>query len=74
MGQRLSALTALPKLPSSIPSNHMVAHNHLQWGLVPSSGVFEDSDCDLLKKNFAGVCTIGVYTVSHLLTLKSKGT
>jgi hypothetical protein len=74
MGQRLSALTALPELPSSIPSNHMVAHNHLQWGLVPSSGVFEDSDCDLLKKNFAGVCTIGVYTVSHLLTLKSKGT
>jgi hypothetical protein len=26
--QRLGALTALPKV-SSIPSNHMVAHNHL---------------------------------------------
>jgi hypothetical protein len=29
MAQRLRALTALPKVPSSIPSNHMVAHNHL---------------------------------------------
>jgi hypothetical protein len=28
MAQRLRALTALPKLLSSIPSNHMVAHNH----------------------------------------------
>ena len=30
MAQRLRALTALLKVPSSIPSNHMVAHNHLQ--------------------------------------------
>jgi hypothetical protein len=29
MAQRLSALTALPKALSSIPSNHMVTHNHL---------------------------------------------
>ena len=29
MAQRLRALTALPKVLSSIPSNHMVAHNHL---------------------------------------------
>jgi DMSO reductase anchor subunit len=29
MAQRLRALTALPKVPSSIPSNHIVAHNHL---------------------------------------------
>jgi hypothetical protein len=29
MTQRLRAPTALPKLPSSYPSNHMVAHNHL---------------------------------------------
>jgi hypothetical protein len=28
MAQWLRALTALPKVPSSIPSNHMVAHNH----------------------------------------------
>jgi hypothetical protein len=29
MAQWLRALTALPKVPSSNPSNHMVAHNHL---------------------------------------------
>ena len=29
MGQLLRALTALPKVLSSIPSNHIVAHNHL---------------------------------------------
>ena len=28
MAQRLRALTALPEVLSSIPSNHMVAHNH----------------------------------------------
>jgi hypothetical protein len=28
MAQKLRALTALPKVLSSIPSNHMVAHNH----------------------------------------------
>ncbi|CAO2599548.1 hypothetical protein LEMLEM_LOCUS9914 [Lemmus lemmus] len=30
MAQWLRALTGLPKVLSSIPSNHMVAHNHLQ--------------------------------------------
>ena len=29
---------------SSITSNHMVAHNHLSWHLMPSSSVSEDSD------------------------------
>jgi hypothetical protein len=29
MAQRLRELTALPKVLSSNPSNHMVAHNHL---------------------------------------------
>jgi hypothetical protein len=29
MAQWLRALTALPEAPSSIPSNHMVTHNHL---------------------------------------------
>ena len=29
MAQRLRALTALLKVLSSNPSNHMVAHNHL---------------------------------------------
>ena len=28
MAQWLRAVTALPKVPSSNPSNHMVAHNH----------------------------------------------
>ena len=35
MAQRLRALAALPEVLSSIPSNHIVAHNHLQWGLMP---------------------------------------
>jgi hypothetical protein len=30
MAQQLRALTALPKVLSSNPSNHMVAHNHPQ--------------------------------------------
>jgi hypothetical protein len=29
MAQRLRTLTSLPEVLSSIPSNHMVAHNHL---------------------------------------------
>jgi hypothetical protein len=28
VAQQVRALTALPKVLSSIPSNHMVAHNH----------------------------------------------
>jgi hypothetical protein len=39
----LRALTALPEVLSSNPSNHMVAHNNLQWDPMPSSGVSEDS-------------------------------
>jgi hypothetical protein len=30
MAQWLRALTTLPKVPSSNPSNHVVAHNHLK--------------------------------------------
>jgi hypothetical protein len=44
MAQRLRALTALPEVLSSIPSNHMVAHNHMQWNPMPSFAVSEDSD------------------------------
>lgn len=29
---------ALLEVLSSVPSNHLMAHNHLQWDLVPSSG------------------------------------
>jgi hypothetical protein len=43
MAQRLRAPTALLKVLSSNPSNHMVAHNHLLQNLMPSSGVSEDS-------------------------------
>ena len=43
MAQWLRAPTALLKVLSSIPSNHMVAHNHLEWDLKPSSSVSEDS-------------------------------
>jgi hypothetical protein len=39
MAQRLRALTALPEVLSSISSNYIVAHSHLQWDLVPYSGV-----------------------------------
>ena len=43
MAQRVRALTALPEVLSSNPSNHMVSHNHLQWDLMHSSGMSEDS-------------------------------
>jgi hypothetical protein len=41
--QQKKALTALPEVPSLIPSNHMVAPNHLYWDPMSSSGVSEDS-------------------------------
>jgi len=34
MAQRLRALTALPEVRSSIPSNHVVAHNNLGSGAL----------------------------------------
>jgi hypothetical protein len=43
MAQWLRALTAFPEVLSSNPNNHMVAHNHLYWDPMPSSGVSEDS-------------------------------
>jgi hypothetical protein len=61
MVQWLRALTALQKVMSSNPSNHMVAHNHPQCDLMPFSGVSEDSNSVLrynnkinLKKKFSG--------------------
>jgi hypothetical protein len=48
MAQQLRARTTLPEVLSSIPSNHMVAYNHLQWDLMPSSGVSEESDSVLI--------------------------
>jgi hypothetical protein len=37
MAQQSRALSALPEILNSIPSNHMVAHNHLFWNLMPPS-------------------------------------
>jgi hypothetical protein len=42
--QWLRALTALSEILGSIPRNHMVAHNHLKWDPMPSSGVSEESN------------------------------
>ena len=44
MAQWLRALTALPEVLSSIPRNHVVAYNYLQWGLMPFSGMSEESN------------------------------
>jgi hypothetical protein len=51
MGQWLRALTALPKVLSSNPSNHMVAHNHPKRDLMPFSGASEDSYIVLRNNN-----------------------
>jgi hypothetical protein len=57
-GEMAQWLRAFPEVLSSIHSNYMVAHNHLKWDLMPSSGVSEDSNSGLihvkqinLKKN-----------------------
>ena len=39
MVQPIRALTALPEVLSTIPSNHTMAHNHLSWDLMTSSGM-----------------------------------
>ena len=59
MAQRLKALTALPKILSSNPSNHTVNHNHPLLDLMPSSGVSED--------NYS-VLTYNLYTHTHTHT------
>ena len=48
------ALVALLEVLSSNSSNHIVAHNHLQWDLMPSSGVSEGSNTVLtyINKSF----------------------
>ena len=50
MMQQLRALTTLPEVLSSNPSNHMVAHSHLKWDPMPSSGVSKDIDSVLIHK------------------------
>jgi hypothetical protein len=49
MAQWLRAATAFPEVLSSVPSNHMVAHNHLLWDWMSSSGVFEESVLAYIK-------------------------
>jgi|UPI0000F4D1DB hypothetical protein len=44
MAQWLRSLTALPEVLSSIPSNHMMAHNRQKRDQMSSSGVSEDSN------------------------------
>jgi hypothetical protein len=44
MAQWLRTLIVLPKVLSSIPRNHVVAHNYLYQDLISSSGVCEDSE------------------------------
>jgi hypothetical protein len=39
MAQPLRELSAVPEVLSSISSNFMVAHNHLYWDPIPSSGM-----------------------------------
>jgi hypothetical protein len=47
-GSVVKSTDCFPEVLSSIPSNHMVAHNHLSWALMPTSGVSEDSDSVLI--------------------------
>ena len=42
--RELSSQEHLTGVMSSIPSNHMVAHNHRQWDAMPAPGVSEDSN------------------------------
>ena len=48
---QLRVLTALPEVLSSILSNLMVAHNHLQWDPMPPSGMSEESNSVLIYTN-----------------------
>jgi hypothetical protein len=58
---RLRALAALPEVLSSIPRNHMVAHNHLYCDLMPSPGVSEVQQ----------QCT-HIYKINKILKIKNK--
>jgi len=53
MVQQLRAVAAPPEVLGSVPSNHMVAHNHLQWEPMPSSGtqVYIQAERSYIKIN-----------------------
>jgi hypothetical protein len=57
MAQQLRALTALPKVPSSNPSNHMVAHNLHCTATVYSQHKINKS----LKKNRGWVVVVPTF-------------
>ena len=74
MAQWLRALTAPPEILSSIPSNHMVACNHLLWDLMPSSGVSEENysvlTYNILKKHthsLLGEVSLTLFPDMHLI-------
>jgi hypothetical protein len=50
MAQQLRALAALLEVLSSIPSIHMVAHNHLRRDLMPFWNAGVHTDRALIKK------------------------
>ena len=56
MAQRLRALTALPEVLNSIPSNHLVIYYHLPWDLMPSlfwhAGIHTDKTFIYINKSY----------------------
>jgi hypothetical protein len=71
MAQWLRALTVLLKVLSSIPSNYMVAHNHLQSDMIPSSGVSEDKYIYIYIYIYTYIYIyiyIYIYTHTHIYT------
>ncbi|EGV92357.1 hypothetical protein I79_000931 [Cricetulus griseus] len=51
MAQRLRAPVALPEVLSSIPSNHMVAHNHEIWcPLLACKQIWKQNTIHILNK------------------------
>jgi hypothetical protein len=71
MAQQLRPLTALLKVLSSNLSNHMVAHNHLQRDLMPSS-VLKTATVYFFCKNFLKIYLFYVYeyTVTVLIVVR----
>jgi hypothetical protein len=49
MAQQVRALTVLPKVLSSNPSNHMVAHNYLLFVCLKTAAVHL---CIIINKSF----------------------
>jgi hypothetical protein len=49
MLQPVRALIAIPEVLSSVPSNHIVAHNHLQWDLMHYCDVSKESNSVLIN-------------------------